>query len=142
VRVRVYHKRGGTRDLPGWRGAPVPACLGGDERSLTFCCDPRSPFVGMPLSCRRDELLEEIGLSKEEFVRIKDDFSKEHGWDDPRVCFGSLSYCCMKRHGCMFRDAVLMELYGENAYYEYFRRKKELSDRILEAAKKSEKRMH
>jgi len=126
-----------TRNVPGWEDAPVPACLGGDERSLTFCCDPRSPFVGMPFNCRRDELLAKIGLSAEDFVRIKDEFSKENGWDDPRVCFGSLAYCCMRRHGCPFRDAVLAELYGaERAYYEYFRRKKELAMRILEEARR------
>ncbi|MHA1232232.1 MAG: hypothetical protein ACTSPQ_16485 [Candidatus Helarchaeota archaeon] len=104
------------RDVPGWKNAPVPACYGGDYRSLTFCCHPNYTLT-FSYKCMRDFLLKEIGLSKEEFIRIKDEFSKENNWDAPTVCFRSLSYCCMRRGGCPGdRDNVLKALYPRKDY--------------------------
>ena len=64
------------RDIPGWKNAPVPICMGGDYRALTWCCKP-----GLPLTfadkCKRDQKLKEIGMSADEFIRIKDDFSEQ-----------------------------------------------------------------
>ncbi len=125
------------RDVPGWPGAPVPACMGGDPRSLTFCCAPGFA-LSHGLICRRDALLEEVGLTPAEFSSIKDHFSKEHGWDDDRTCFKSLSYCCMRQGGCPAgRDIALAERNpgkswdGVKAYY--FSRKRLLSIKLLEA---------
>ena len=65
------------RDLPGWKNnAPVPICMGGDYRALTFCCKPGFSLT-FGYKCRRDEALQEIGISTEEFIRIKERLSKE-----------------------------------------------------------------
>ncbi|MFX1340227.1 MAG: hypothetical protein ACFFDK_16570, partial [Promethearchaeota archaeon] len=97
------------RDLPGWeKNAPIPLCMGGDYRALTFCCKPGYSLTYI-FKCRRDETLEELGLSKDEFKRIKEDFSKENNWSSDAVCFGSFSYCCMRRNGCPRRDIGLTE---------------------------------
>ncbi|MBD3230509.1 MAG: hypothetical protein GF329_20185 [Candidatus Lokiarchaeota archaeon] len=128
------------RNVPGWRNAPVPACYGGDYRSLTFCCHPGYNLT-FSFKCMRDKLLKEIGLSKERFVEIKDQFSKEHNWDAPTLCFRSLSYCCMRRGGCPGdRDNVLKALYPNDNFddtlREYFKRKRLLAIRLLKAAKR------
>jgi predicted metal-binding transcription factor (methanogenesis marker protein 9) len=126
------------RDLPGWGNAPVPICMGGDYRALTFCCKP-----GYSLSfedkCKRDEKLKELGISAEQFIKIKEDFSKqkEINWDTEIVCFGTLSYCCMRRHGCSNRDFALMVKYPDKSKEEvmklYFEKKKELAKVILKS---------
>ena len=65
------------RDLPGWeRNAPVPICMGGDYRALTFCCKPGYSLT-FGFKCRRDEVLAELGISKEEFIK--------YGIRQPRV---------------------------------------------------------
>ena len=133
-----------TRNLPGWKFAPVPICFGGDIRALAFCCHPHFNLTHGAI-CRRHEALKKIGLTEEEYVKIKDAFSKEHNWDDPRVCFKSVSYCCMRRNGCPgSRDFVLYEMYGdestpwEKIQLEYFSRKRLLCIEILKAAKNKE----
>jgi len=71
-------------------------------------------------------------------VEIKEWFSKVVGWDSSAVCFGSLSYCCMRRRGCPGeRDRVLVGLYGEplsRALEEYFLRKRVLAVHLLREA--------
>lgn len=125
------------RDLLGWeKNAPVPICMGGDYRALTFCCKPGFSLA-FAFKCRRDEKLKEIGLTSEEFVDIKDEFSKENNWESEIVCFGSISYCCMRAGGCPRRDVALVELYPGKPIEEimklYFQKKKELSKKILES---------
>lgn len=127
------------RDLPGWEKiAPIPICMGGDYRALTFCCKPGYSLTFV-FKCRRDEKLNELGLSPEEFIQIKEEFSKENNWDSEFVCFGSLSYCCMRRNGCSRRDIALLERYPnmdlEDIMRIYFQKKKELSKKILECVK-------
>ncbi|MBN2151269.1 MAG: hypothetical protein JW839_07490 [Candidatus Lokiarchaeota archaeon] len=127
------------RDLPGWPIAPVPACHGGDPRSLTFCCHPGHALT-FAATCQRDAVLEKVGLSKADFVRLKDAFSKKHGWDDDRTCFGSLSYCCMRAGGCPGnRDLVLHEKYPGKSWEEiktiYFSLKRELGLELLRSCK-------
>ncbi|NMC05938.1 MAG: hypothetical protein GYA24_12040 [Candidatus Lokiarchaeota archaeon] len=127
------------RDLPGWSIAPVPACHGGDPRSLAFCCHPGHALTFAD-TCQRDALLAKVGLSAQEFVRIKDTFSKAHGWDDERTCFGNLSYCCMRAGGCPGnRDMVLRQKYPGMTWDEikrvYFSLKRELAIEILEACR-------
>ncbi|NVM38579.1 MAG: hypothetical protein HWN81_23520 [Candidatus Lokiarchaeota archaeon] len=125
-----------VRNLPGWEIiAPIPLCMGGDYRALTFCCKPGHSLTYV-LKCKRDDILNNLGLSSEEFIRVKEEFSKENNWDSEIVCFGSLSYCCMRRNGCSRRDLALVERYPEKSLTEimkiYFNKKKELSKRILE----------
>ncbi len=139
-------KKDFLRNVPGWVNAPVPVCMGGDFRALTFCCKP-----GMPLAfaakCRRDEKLRQIGLSPEKFIAIKDKFSKTLHWDDAIPCFGSLSYCCMRASGCPRRDAALLAKYpqfaengsgephvGPKIMEKYFAAKHELAVLLLRAS--------
>lgn len=126
-----------VRNLPGWENiAPIPLCMGGDYRALTFCCKPGYSLTYV-LKCKRDEILDDLGLSSEEFIEIKEEFSKENKWNSEIVCFGSLSYCCMRRDGCPRRDLALTEKYPSKSLEEimklYFKKKKELSKRILES---------
>lgn len=127
------------RDLPGWeKNAPVPICMGGDYRALTFCCKPGHSLT-FGYKCKRDEKLLEIGITPEEFIKIKEEFSKENDWDSDITCFGSISYCCMRSGGCPRRDAALVERYPNMEFDDimklYFQKKKELSQRILESVK-------
>ncbi len=131
------------RNVPGWEDAPVPLCFGGDYRALTFCCSPYYPLTFSD-HCQRKKVLDELGMTEKEFVKIKREFSKEHGWDDKRVCFGSISYCCMRRGGCPGgRDHALVDRYGKNqgdgltdeVLEQYFKLKKELAKKILEKVK-------
>ena len=123
------------RDVPGWKDAPIHICMDADYRGLTFCCKPGYSLTHV-LICKRDEILTEIGLTPEEFMQIKEEFSNENNWDSEVVCFGSLSYCCMRRNGCSRRDLALVERYLNKSLEEimkiYFIKKKELSKRILE----------
>ena len=124
------------RDLPGWeRIAPIPICMGGDFRALTFCCKPGFSLT-FAFKCKRDEILKELKLTPEEFMNIKDQYSRENNWDSELVCFGSISYCCMRRGGCPRRDLALTKRYPNLTKDEfmkvYFQKKKELSKRILE----------
>jgi len=123
------------RNLPGWeKNAPVPICMGGDYRALTFCCKPGYSLT-FGFKCRRDERLDELGLGQDEFIRVKEEFSKENNWDSDLVCFGSLSYCCMRQGGCPRRDLALVERYPEKSIEDimktYYIKKKELAKRIL-----------
>ena len=126
-----------VRDLSGWeRIAPIPICMGGDYRALTFCCKPGYSLT-FGFKCNRDNILKELKLTPEEFMNIKDQFSKENNWDSELVCFGSISYCCMRSGGCPKRDLALTIRYPNLTKEEfmkvYFQKKKELSKRILES---------
>ncbi|MBD3212164.1 MAG: methanogenesis marker 9 domain-containing protein [Candidatus Lokiarchaeota archaeon] len=127
------------RDLPGWEmHAPVPICMGGDYRALTFCCKPGYSLT-FGFKCKRDKVLSELGMSHQQFIQIKEDFSQEHDWDSDIVCFGSISYCCMRRGGCPRRDLALKRRYPDMTYEErlkhYFTKKKELARNILKEVK-------
>lgn len=130
------------RDLENWPSAPIPACMGGDLRSLTFCCKPGSSLT-FGYKCNRDEILQEINMTGDEFIELKQEFSTEHDWDSPETCFGSLSYCCMRRGGCHRRDAALKRRYPdlsyEDALAEYYRLKRILANIILIKAGNKEK---
>ncbi len=127
------------RDLNGWeKNAPVPICMGGDYRALTFCCKPGFALT-FGFKCRRDETLAKLGMTQEEFIKIKEDFSKQNNWDSDIVCFGSISYCCMRSGGCPRRDMALSIRYPNMTKEEfmkiYFQKKKELAKIILENVK-------
>jgi len=126
-----------VRDLSGWKkDAPIPICMGGDYRALTFCCKPGFSLT-FGFKCNRDNILRELKLTPEELIHIKEQFSKENNWDSELVCFGSISYCCMRRGGCPKRDLALTIRYPNLTKEEfmkiYFQKKKELSQRILES---------
>ena len=124
------------RDLPGWKGAPIHICMDADYRGLTFCCKPGYSLT-FGYKCKRDEILDEINLSPEEFMRVKEEFSRENDWDSDIVCFGSMSYCCMRRGGCPRRDLALIQRYPNKTKEEimeiYYKNKRELAIRILKA---------
>lgn len=123
------------RDLPGWeKNAPVPICMDGDYRALTFCCKPGYSLT-FGYKCKRDRTLAELHLSQQDFIEIKEQFSKKYQWGSDLVCFGSLTYCCMRRGGCPRRDLALQRKYPNLSPKErmkfYFEKKKELSELIL-----------
>ena len=127
------------RDVPGWeKNAPIPICMGGDYRALTFCCKPGHSLT-YGFKCRRDETLKDLNFDHEEFIRIKEEFSTENDWDSDIVCFGSIAYCCMRRGGCPHRDVALQMRYPNTPMEEimktYFQKKKDLSKKILETIK-------
>lgn len=126
------------RQLPGWNDAPIHICMDADYRGLTFCCKPGYSLT-FAFKCKRDEVLKELGISSEEFIKIKEDFSKSNGWDSDLTCFGSLAYCCMRKGGCPRRDPALERRYPSKSRDEfmkiYFEKKKELAKKILEAVK-------
>ncbi|MBN1217053.1 MAG: hypothetical protein JXA99_16645 [Candidatus Lokiarchaeota archaeon] len=127
-----------VREIPGWgKDAPVPICIGGDYRALTFCCKP-GYYLSSGDKCKRDERLAEICLSIEKYIMIKEEFSNQNNWNSDLVCFGSLSYCCMRRRGCSKRDIVLETLYPNLTMSErlelYFENKKILSKKLLESS--------
>ena len=123
------------RNIPSWENAPVPICMGGDLRALTFCCKPGSSLT-FGYKCLRDTKLKEIGMTPSEFIKLKEKFSEKHKWFDDECCFGSLSYCCMRTSGCNRRDSALKRRYPnkskDEAMTEYFRLKKELARILLE----------
>ena len=131
------------RQLPGWKDAPIHICMDADYRGLTFCCKPGYSLT-FAFKCKRDEVLKKLGITPEKFIKIKEDFSRENDWDSELVCFGSLSYCCMRRGGCERRDPALRLRYPDKTQEEimeiYYTKKKELAKRILEAANNHEEK--
>lgn len=129
------------RDLPGWNNAPVPVCMGGDYRALSWCCKPGSALT-FGFKCRRDERLKEIGMTPTEFVKIKGEFSRQHKWNSEYPCFGSFSYCCMRSGGCSRRDPGLKKRYPDkkmdDIMKEYYSIKKDLANVILKNAKRQD----
>ncbi|TFF88048.1 MAG: methanogenesis marker 9 domain-containing protein [Promethearchaeota archaeon] len=137
MKLKATLEQDKIRNVPGWENnAPVPICMGGDYRALTFCCKPGYSLT-FGFKCRRDETLKELGITPEEFIKIKEEFSKQNNWDSEVVCFGSLSYCCMRRGGCPHRDYALSLRYPEKTKKEfmkiYFQKKKELAKIILQS---------
>ena len=125
------------RDIKNWKNAPIPICMGGDYRALTFCCKPGSALT-FGFKCQRDKRLSEINITPMKFIQIKEKFSKKHDWGAPETCFDSLSYCCMRRKGCFKRDSALGRIYPDllpqARLGKYFLLKKKLSQRIMEYA--------
>ena len=126
------------RDVPGWKNAPIHICMDADYRGLTFCCKPGYSLT-FGFKCKRDETLKELGISQEVFIKIKEEFSKDNDWDSDLVCFGSMSYCCMRRGGCPRRDPALEKRYPDKTKEEYmkiyYEKKKQLAKKILESVK-------
>lgn len=113
--------------MTGWYNAPKHICGGGDLRALAFCCLPVKP-------CALHGALKQIGMSAEEFMKIKTDFARktpiEYG---DGTCFGSMTWCCKITKPCFLRDGAL-ESSGLSDV-EYMRIKKRLSEYILKHRK-------
>jgi predicted metal-binding transcription factor (methanogenesis marker protein 9) len=141
IKALEYIPKALLRDIPGWKNAPVPICMGGDYRALTWCCKPGFPLT-FGFKCKRDQNLKEVGLTGEEFIRIKDTFSEKYDWNSDFTCYGSLSYCCMRQGGCNRRDPGLIKRYPNlefpEAMKEYYSLKKELAQLLLKNAQNQE----
>ena len=110
-------------DEDGWYNSPKQLCRGGDIRALTFCCMPVKECPLIPALTR-------IGLSKDEYVRLKLGAVKGTPLEGgPNTCFGSLAWCCKTSSPCMFRDMTLAQ--DGIPKKEYMRRKRELSDTLM-----------
>lgn len=116
------------QSMTGWYNAPKHICGGGDLRALAFCCLPIKP-------CALHYALKEVGLSPEEFMKIKLEFARgtpiERG---EGTCFGSMTWCCKITKPCFLRDGVLTA--SGLSDVEYMRIKKMLSEHILKHRKK------
>ncbi|WP_292519428.1 methanogenesis marker 9 domain-containing protein [Methanoculleus sp.] len=107
----------------GWYNAPKQLCRGGDIRALAFCCMPVK-------ACPLIPALQKIGLSRDEYLKLKQEAVKGTPLDDGRsTCFGSLAWCCKISSPCMFRNMTL-ESKGLPAR-EYMRCKHRLADQIM-----------
>ncbi len=112
-----------SADEGGWYNAPKQLCRGGDIRALTFCCMPVK-------ACPLIPTLERIGLSRNDYLRVKQEAVKGTPLDDGKnTCFGSLAWCCKMSSPCMFRNMTL-EKKGLSAR-EYMQCKHQLSEKIL-----------
>lgn len=112
-----------------WDDAPSHICRGGDVRGLAFCCPPVKP-------CPIMNTLNEINLTPEEYVEIKEDFAKRTPLGEgAATCFGSLVYCCKTSKPCPLRDMTLQSM--GMSHEQYLELKKQLSDELLANYKKS-----
>jgi TIM-barrel protein len=116
-----------VQSMTGWYNAPKHICGGGDLRALAFCCLPVKP-------CALHGALKQIGISAEEFMKIKTDFVKntpiEYG---DGTCFGSMAWCCKITKPCFLRDSALESIGLSDV--EYMRIKKRLSEHIMKRRK-------
>lgn len=107
----------------GWYNSPKHICGGGDLRALTFCCLPVKP-------CAVHSALKQIGMTAEEFARLKLDFVQgtplEYG---DSTCFGSMAWCCKITKPCFLRDGVLEVV--DLSDVEFMELKKRMSEEIL-----------
>ncbi|MCE5337971.1 MAG: methanogenesis marker 9 domain-containing protein [Methanomicrobiaceae archaeon] len=110
-------------DEGGWYNAPKQLCRGGDVRALAFCCMPVK-------ACPLIPALEKIGLSRNEYLKIKQEAVKDTPLDDGKsTCFGSLAWCCKISSPCMFRNMTL-EKKGLSTR-EYMQCKHHLAEKIM-----------
>jgi len=112
-----------SADEGGWYNAPKQLCRGGDIRALTFCCMPVK-------ACPLIPTLEKIGLSRDEYLKLKQEAVKGTPLEDGKnTCFGSLAWCCKISSPCMFRNMTLEKM-GLSAR-DYMRCKHRLSEKIM-----------
>ena len=110
-------------DEHGWYNSPKQLCRGGDIRALAFCCMPVK-------NCPLIPTLERIGMSREEYLKMKQDGVTKTPLEEGRqTCFGSLAWCCKDSSPCMFRDMTLREI-GLSTR-DYMRHKHNLSELIM-----------
>ncbi|MDO5848206.1 MAG: methanogenesis marker 9 domain-containing protein [Methanobrevibacter sp.] len=106
-----------------WDDAPSHICRGGDKRGLAFCCPPVKP-------CPIMFALEEVNLTPQEYIDIKNKFAKETRLGEgPGTCFGSLVWCCKPSKPCPLRDMTLRNI--NMTPDEYLDLKKQLSEALV-----------
>lgn len=106
-----------------WENAPSHICRGGDKRGLAFCCPPGKP-------CPIMGTLDEVGLTPEEYIGIKNKFAKETRLGEGvGTCFGSLVWCCKPSKPCPLRDMTLKNI--NMTHDEYLDLKRQLSEELV-----------
>ncbi len=114
--------------MTGWYNAPKHICGGGDLRALAFCCLPVKP-------CALHAALKQVGLSAEEFMKIKIEFARGTKIESGEgTCFGSMTWCCKITKPCYLRDGALE--FSDLSDVEYMKIKKKLAEHILKQRKK------
>ena len=106
-----------------WKDAPKHICRGGDLRGIAYCCMPIKP-------CPLLIALQILGLSRDEYIRLKEEFGKKTKLGlGKETCFGSLVWCCKITKPCPFRDRALEEY--NITPEEYMELKRELAEYII-----------
>lgn len=106
-----------------WDDAPSHICRGGDVRGLAFCCPPVKP-------CPIMYALEEVGLTPQEYIDIKNKFANETRLGEGTgTCFGSLVWCCKPSKPCPLRDMTLRNM--NMTHEEYLDLKKQLAEALV-----------
>ncbi len=124
----LVNEASSVQSLIGWYNAPKHICAGGDLRALAFCCLPIKP-------CALHGALKQAGISAEEFMRIKTDFTRRTPIEYGRgTCFDSMTWCCKITKPCFLRDGALESIGLSDV--EYMQLKKRLSEYILNHRKK------
>jgi len=100
-------------------------CNASPLASIVFCCKAvkACPF--------RREALSVLGISEEEYTRIKE----EHGIKAEGTCYGNLAYCCSLSVQCEARDKALKKL-GMSAQ-DYLKYKFKLLKKLIPESKMS-----
>lgn len=106
----------------GWYNAPKHICAGGDLRGLTFCCMPVK-------ECPLHYVLKRAGISKENYIELKESFSDTQLGEGRNTCFGSMVWCCKITRPCPWRDSTLQEINLSDV--EYMKIKKQLAEKIM-----------
>ncbi len=85
-----------------WVDPPKHVCRRSSLEGLVFCCPAEK-------RCRpRDRCMEFYGMTPEDFRKIKESYSEELDRSkEPKVCFGSLVWCCKSTRACSIRDRAL-----------------------------------
>ena len=102
-------------------------CNASPLASLVFCCKKECPF--------RNEALRLLEISKEEYIRVKEELSIEA----KGTCYGNLAYCCSLNAPCDARDNALKELGmtpSDYLKYKYKILKKLIPERKMSLATK------
>jgi TIM-barrel protein len=110
------------QETVGWYNAPKHICAGGDLRGLAYCCMPVK-------DCPLQYVLKRAGITKEEYVRIKESFKETKLGAGPDTCFGSMVWCCKITRPCPWRDSTLQDLSFSDV--EYMQLKKQLAEAFL-----------
>jgi TIM-barrel protein len=110
------------QETVGWYNAPKHICAGGDLRGLAYCCMPVK-------DCPLQYVLKRAGITKEDYVLIKESFKETKLGEGPHTCFGSMVWCCKITRPCPWRDGSLQDL--DFSDVEYMQLKKQLADTFL-----------
>src|SRR5674536_385456 len=110
------------QETVGWYNAPKHICAGGDLRGLAYCCM-------LVKDCPLQYVLKRAGITKEDYVRVKENFKGTKLGVGPDTCFGSMVWCCKITRPCPWRDSSLQDLGFSDV--EYMQLKKQIADTLL-----------